>query len=78
MISDDPIRTMHHPQGIKAPVQASDLHMLLKYPPRILILAVILNQRISLLDRKPHLALDGRRQEPVVLLSVMLQLMVQQ
>jgi hypothetical protein len=73
MISEDPIRTMHHPQGIKAPVQTSDLHTLLKNSRhRNPILAVMLNQRISLADRKSNLALDGRRQELVVLLSVML------
>jgi hypothetical protein len=76
MISEDPIRTMHHPKGIKAPVQTSDLHALLKDSRRrSLILAVMLNRRISLPDRKPNLALDDRRQELVVLLSVMLQLM---
>jgi hypothetical protein len=78
MISEDPIRTMHHPQGIKAPVQTSDIHTLLKTcRHRNLILAVMLNRRILLPDRRPNLALDGRKQDPVVLFSVMLQLMIQ-
>jgi hypothetical protein len=79
MIPDDPIRTMHHLQDIEVPVQTSDLHMLLKNSHhRILILAVPRNRIIPLPDRKPNLALDGKRQVLAVLLSVMSQLMIQQ